>query len=83
MQMELSRAHSETVTIREQWFEIFEDLEKEYTKKVSLLLAALKKLGERSLPGRAPERRSPGEKKDLRQSCTRQQPFWKRNRERR
>ena len=49
MQEELSRAHSETVTIREQWFEIFEDLEKEYAKKVSLLLAALKKLEERSL----------------------------------
>lgn len=43
------RAHSEAVTIREQWFEIFEDLEKEYAKKVSLLLAALKKLKERSL----------------------------------
>lgn len=34
---ELSRAHSETVSVRNQWFEIFEDLQKECARKLSAL----------------------------------------------
>lgn len=83
MQDELSRAHREAAAIREQWFEIFEDLEKEYAKKVSLLLAALKKLEGRSL--RAERQRDEAWRKTqtCAGSCARQQLLWKKNRERR
>lgn len=33
----LSRAHSETVSVRNQWFEIFEDFQKEYARKLSAI----------------------------------------------
>ncbi len=33
---ELSIAYSETITVRNQWFEIFEELQKEFERKLSL-----------------------------------------------
>lgn len=36
LEHELSKAHSETVTIRNQWFEVFEQLQKERDKKLEI-----------------------------------------------
>lgn len=49
LQAELSRAHSEAVTIRNQWFQVFEDMQKEFDRKVAELLKINKELEKRAL----------------------------------
>lgn len=44
MEYELSKAHSETVTVRKYWGEIMDDLEKEHQKELRHLLAEIKQL---------------------------------------
>lgn len=39
MEYELSKAHSETITVRKYWSEVMDDLEKEHSKEVNRLLA--------------------------------------------
>lgn len=39
MEYELSKAHSETITVRKYWSEVMDDLEKEHLKEVNRLLA--------------------------------------------
>ena len=39
MEYELSKAHSETITVRKYWSEVMDDLEKEHSKEVNHLLA--------------------------------------------
>lgn len=34
LEEELARAHCETITVRNQWFAVYEDLEKEYSGKL-------------------------------------------------
>lgn len=49
MQAELSRAHSEAIDIREQWFQVFEDMQKEFDRKSAKLLKENKELEKRAL----------------------------------
>lgn len=49
LRAELSRARSEAVTIRNQWFQVFEDKQKEFDRKVAELLKANKELEKRAL----------------------------------
>lgn len=46
---ELSRAYSETVSVREQWFEIFEDIQKECARKLSALRKELEQMEKRAI----------------------------------
>lgn len=46
---ELSRAHSETVSVRNQWFEVFEDLQKECARKLSALRKELERMEKRAI----------------------------------
>lgn len=46
---ELSRAHSETVSVRNQWFEIFEELQKECARKLSALQKELEQMEKRAI----------------------------------
>lgn len=46
---EISRSHSETVTVRNHWFEIFEELEKEYQRKQSADEKKIEQLEKRAL----------------------------------
>ena len=46
---ELSIAHSETITVRNQWFEIFEELQKEFERKLSISEKLNKQLEKRAL----------------------------------
>lgn len=46
---ELSIAHSETITVRNQWFEIFEELQKEFERKLSISKKLNKQLEKRAL----------------------------------
>lgn len=46
---ELSRAHSETVSVRNQWFEIFEDLQKECARKLSALRKESEQMEKRAI----------------------------------
>ena len=46
---ELSRAHSETVSVRSQWFEIFEELQKECERKLSALRKELERMEKRAI----------------------------------
>lgn len=46
---ELSRAHSETVSVRNQWFEIFEELQKECARKLSALQKKLGQMEKRAI----------------------------------
>ncbi len=46
---ELSRAHSETVSARNQWFEIFEELQKECEQKLSALRKNLEQMEKRAI----------------------------------
>lgn len=46
---ELSRAHSETVSVRNQWFEIFEELQKECARKLSALQKELERMEKRAI----------------------------------
>lgn len=49
MEYELSKAHSETVTVRKYWGEVMDDLEKEHQKEVCRLLAEVKHLKKENL----------------------------------
>ena len=49
MQDELARAHSAMVSMREHWFEVFEDLQKEFEQKLKEAEHQLKKMEERAL----------------------------------
>ena len=46
---ELSRAHSETVSVRSQWFEIFEELQKECEQKLLSLRKELERVEKRAI----------------------------------
>ncbi len=46
---EIFIAHSETTTVRKQWFEIFEELQKEYERKLSISKKLNKQLKKRAL----------------------------------
>lgn len=46
---ENSAAHTETAAVRDQWFEVFEDLEKEYKKKLDISRRLNKALEKRAL----------------------------------
>lgn len=49
LQAELSRAHSNAIDIRDQWFQIFEDMQKEYDRKLEELRKANRELEKRAL----------------------------------
>ena len=49
MKYELSKAHSETVTVRKYWSEVMDDLEKEYQKEVRRLLTEIEHLKKENL----------------------------------
>ena len=49
MEYELSKAHSETVTVRKYWSEVMDDLEKEHRKEICRLLAENKHLKKENL----------------------------------
>lgn len=49
LEEELSRAHRETVSVRRQWFEIFEDLQKECDRKLEALGKELKQMEKRAI----------------------------------
>jgi len=49
LQAELSRAHSNAIDIRDQWFQIFEDMQKEYDRKLEELRKANQELEKRAL----------------------------------
>lgn len=49
LQAELSRAHSKAINIRDQWFHIFENLQKEYDRKLEELQKANRELEKRAL----------------------------------
>lgn len=46
---ELSRGHRETIAVRNHWFEIFEDIEKEYKKNMASAEKTIKQLEKRAL----------------------------------
>lgn len=46
---ELSRAHSETVSVRNQWFEVFEDFQEECARKLSALRKELVQMEKRAI----------------------------------
>lgn len=48
-ELELSKAHAETVAIREQWFAVFEDTEKEHQKEIDSLKRKLAAMEQRAL----------------------------------
>lgn len=49
LEEEISIGHRETVTVRNQWFEIFEELQKEFERKLSILKKLNKNLEKRAL----------------------------------
>lgn len=49
LQAELSRAHSDAIDIRDQWFQIFEDMQKEFDRKLEELLKVNRELEKRAL----------------------------------
>lgn len=49
MEYELSKAHSETITVRKYWSEVMDDLEKEHSKEVNRLLAEIAHLKKENL----------------------------------
>lgn len=49
LEYELSKAHSETVTVRRYWGEVMDDLEKEYQKQIRRLEAEIRRLGKENL----------------------------------
>lgn len=49
LEEEISIAHRETTTVRNQWFEIFDDLQKEYERKLSISKQLNKQLEKRAL----------------------------------
>ena len=49
LEEEVARSHSETITVRNQWFAVFEDLEKEHAREVDMLRRKIKQLEQRLL----------------------------------
>lgn len=49
LEKEVERAHAETVTVRNHWIEVTDDLDKEYRKKLSKTEKALEKMEKRAL----------------------------------
>lgn len=49
LQAELSRAHSDAIDIRDQWFQVFEDMQKEFDRKLEELLKVNRELEKRAL----------------------------------
>lgn len=49
LEAEVARSHSETITVRNQWFAVFEDLEKEHAREVDMLRRKIKQLEQRLL----------------------------------
>lgn len=49
LQAELSCTHSKAIDIRDQWFQIFEDMQKEYGRKLEELQKANRELEKRAL----------------------------------
>ena len=49
LQDDLSKAHSETIRVRNQWFEVFEELQKEFEHKLNLSQKLNKQLEKRAL----------------------------------
>lgn len=49
MELELSRAHSETVTVRKYWSEVMDDLDKEFKAEVKRLLAEIERLKKQNI----------------------------------
>ena len=48
-ELELSKAHAEAVTVREQWFAVFEETEKEHQKEIKILKNQLAAMEQRAL----------------------------------
>ncbi len=49
LENELADAHAKTVSVRNQWFEVFEDVQKEHDKEISGLESKLRAMEERAL----------------------------------
>lgn len=49
LQAELSHAHSDAIDIRDQWFQVFEDMQKEFDRKLEELLKLNRELEKRAL----------------------------------
>lgn len=49
LEKEVARSHSETITIRNQWFAIFEELEKEHARELDILRRKVEQLERRLL----------------------------------
>ena len=49
LEKELSLAHSETITVRNQWFEVFEELEKEFARKLDISSKLNRQMEKRAL----------------------------------
>ena len=49
LEKELEKAHRETVAVRNQWFEVFEDLEKEHAKELAQAVKKAQRLEKRAL----------------------------------
>lgn len=46
---ELARSHTENISIRNQWFDVFEEMEKEYERKFKALMRRNEQLEKRAL----------------------------------
>ena len=49
LERQLSDAHAQTITVREQWFEVFEDMEKEKAKELLCMQQEMERLEARAL----------------------------------
>ena len=49
LEMEVARSHSETITVRNQWFAVFDEMEKEHAREVATLKKEIKQLKQRLL----------------------------------
>ena len=49
LQDDLSNAHSDTISVRNQWFEVFEDVQKEFEQKLNIFQRLNKQLEKRAL----------------------------------
>lgn len=49
LEAEVARSHSETITVRNQWFEVFEEMEKEHARELDALRKKIKQLEQRAL----------------------------------
>ena len=49
LEAELSRSHAETISVRNQWFDVFEEMQKEHQKKLSVLQKQVGSMEQRPL----------------------------------